>query len=383
MSNEQDDNGYERRELPPFAESAVTLLDAFEDMAFLIDVDRRVLMMNRALLEILGKRAEEVIGTSIYDYAPLPWKREHIDEIDMMLDTHKPVSSEVEINDYILEVRGFPVVDAEGCITRFAVILRDITETKRLREQVLQAELLHMEVKKDRDLLQKQEKFISMVSHELRNPLTTIRGSLDILEQYHDRLDAQKRKKHFQRIGQQVDAMKALLQDLLAIRQVGVEGFHFSPQPVEAGGCCRRIYDDIVQQAGDSHLFTLIDHSPAEPVLVDVNLLRHILENLMTNAIKYTPEGGEIRLKIDQDANDLIICVVDSGIGIPAVEQAHLFEPFFRAANANGYEGTGLGLPIARTCAEAHGGSINFESVEGRGTTFTVRLPKVQAGAGV
>jgi PAS domain S-box-containing protein len=363
--------------------AAALLMNAIEDMAFLINAERRVLCMNDALLQQLGKSVDDVIGTSIYDYAPLPWREGQADEIDAMFETQSPVFSEVEVYGCTVELRGYPVLDDIGDVSCFAVFMRDITERKRVEQQWLQSEMLRLEVQKDRDLLKKQEQFMSMVSHELRNPLTAIRGSLDILEQYYERLDDERRLKHFARIGQQVESMKSMLQDLLTLRKASSEGFQFAPQPVDVSLCCTQIYHDVVQESGNSRTFTLVDHGPTGFLMLDPTLLRHILVNLMTNAVKYTSHGGEIRLEIDQDDEDVICRVADNGIGIPTHEQKRLFEPFFRAGNTTRIEGTGLGLSIAQTCTQLHGGMISFDSIEGRGTTFCVRLPKVLAVEGV
>ncbi len=356
--------------------TATALINAFDDMAFLVDADRNVLIMNDTLLANIGKKACEVIGTSIYDHAPLPWQGNYADELDAIEETRAPVRSEVKVYGCTVELRGFPVFDDDGCIAQYAVFLRDITQQRRLQQQLLQSEMLRLELQNDRDLLTKQKKFVSMVSHELRNPLTTIRSSMEILELHYDDLTDERREVHFQRINEQVETMTAMLEDLLTFRRAESENFKFDAQPVYAGETCRAIFENIMMNQGVRHIFTFIDEGPTDPVYMDVNLLRHILENLLSNAIKYTPRGGEIRLQISEEIDDVVIHLSDAGIGIPENEQARLFEPFFRAGNATRIKGTGLGLSIARTCVEAHGGVINFQSVENEGTTFIIHLPR-------
>jgi signal transduction histidine kinase len=113
------------------------------------------------------------------------------------------------------------------------------------------------------------------------------------------------------------------------------------------------------------------------PMLLDEHLLQHILINLLTNALKYSPEDSQVSLHVCADGGDLVLEVEDHGIGIPPEDQARLFEPFHRAANATQVEGTGLGLAIVRENVLLHGGTISFTSMLGAGTTFTVRLPLV------
>jgi signal transduction histidine kinase len=104
-------------------------------------------------------------------------------------------------------------------------------------------------------------------------------------------------------------------------------------------------------------------------------LLRHILGNLLTNALKYSPAGSAVELQIFQEANELVLQVRDHGIGIPPEDMRRLFEPFYRASNVSNVNGTGLGLVIVKNSVEAHGGSLSVDSQVGIGTTFTVRLP--------
>jgi len=107
----------------------------------------------------------------------------------------------------------------------------------------------------------------------------------------------------------------------------------------------------------------------------DESLLRHILSNLLSNAVKYSAEGHPVRFEVNRDAGHLIFVVRDEGIGIPEADRSHLFEAFHRASNVGQTQGTGLGLLIVKRCVELLDGSISFESREGLGTTFTVRVP--------
>ncbi len=108
---------------------------------------------------------------------------------------------------------------------------------------------------------------------------------------------------------------------------------------------------------------------------LDEKILRHILINLLSNAIKYSPGGGEIRLQLSRSEGEVTLRISDQGIGIPVEDQARIFEVFHRASNAESFAGTGLGLAIVKSNVEAHGGTIMFDSNQGQGTVFTVRLP--------
>lgn len=362
-------------------QTAITLLNASDDMALLLDADRRVLVMNERLLKVLGKTQAEVIGRSIYEVAPQPWSRDREDELDAVVETGGSVRTEVDMMDHTVELRAYPVFDETGCLRRFAVFLRDVTKYRRTRRDLLQAEMLRLELQKDRDLFKRQAQLISFVSHELRTPLTAIQGSVDLLDTYGDQLDAERRQTHVGRIKEQVEVMKTMLTDLLTMRSLDSGTLKINPQPVELVAHCGALVAATAEHAATEQHFHLNASELPGPVQLDPDFLDHILNNLLSNAVKYTPPNGDITLSLEHstDAADgshwLLLHVQDTGIGIPQAAHARLFEPFYRAENARRHPGTGLGLAIARTYTEAHGGTLTCKSVEGQGTTFTVRLP--------
>lgn len=261
------------------------------------------------------------------------------------------------------------------------LILRDASERRLLEEERLKAEMLHLEVQKERELIELREQFISMISHEFRNPLAVILSSSELLERYRHRLTVERQTEHLHEIKHQVRNMSEMIEDILKISRARAGKIRFNPAPLDANEFCRVLLKRLQDTAGPRHRLVFASDGEYPNVLLDEKLLSHILMNLLTNAIKYSPQGGEVRLSLSSADGCLIFQVSDQGIGIPAADQEHLFKPFQRATNVGQIEGTGLGLAVVKDNLDLHGGTIAVESREGVGTTFTIWLPYQAAAA--
>jgi len=222
--------------------------------------------------------------------------------------------------------------------------------------------------------------FITMISHEFRNPLTNINLSADLLETQSGRWSEQKKQDRFQRIRKAIAQMTALLDDALALTKVESGNISLNPQDFNLYEFCLELTQDMQIAAGDRHHIKCSSPNQDQIVNLDRSLTAYILINLLSNAIKYSPEGGSIELKINYDnQNSLkkIICEVsDRGIGISSEDQKQLFDTFFRSQNVGMIKGNGLGLAIAKKCIEIQNGQIFVKSNLGIGTTFIVVLPQ-------
>ena len=217
--------------------------------------------------------------------------------------------------------------------------------------------------------------FVSLVSHEFRTPLNVIVTSADILSRYLERLPAEERAEHLASIQGSVKRMSGMMEDVLLLGKFESGMQKFQPEEIHLASWCRRFVDEM-QSATSARCplaLTLADFPPV--VRADESLLRHILANLVSNAAKYSPEGATVNLRVFHEGSDAVFRVEDHGIGIPEVDRPRLFEAFQRGSNAGHISGTGLGLVVVKRGVEMHGGSVEFASEEGRGTTFTVRLP--------
>ncbi|MEV6601031.1 ATP-binding protein [Actinoplanes sp. NPDC051346] len=237
------------------------------------------------------------------------------------------------------------------------------------REQQLVARLKELDTAKT--------DFMSTVSHELRTPLTSIAGYLELL------LDAEAgelgppQRKMLEVIGRNTRRLRELIEDILILSKIESGSFRPSRRPVDLGGHAESAVAQLASAAakGEVELRAEVDR-PLE-LTADPDQLDRVLTNLLSNAVKFTPAHGTVTLIARREDDDVCVSVSDTGMGIPLGEQEGLFSRFFRASNAvhQAIPGTGLGLAIVHTIVANHGGRISVESVEGSGTTVTVRLP--------
>lgn len=231
---------------------------------------------------------------------------------------------------------------------------------------------------RERELNDLKTRFVSMVSHEFRTPLTAVLSSAELLEHYGARFSEEKRLTHLHRIQATVQRMTGLLDDVLLVSRSEAGQFAFEPIPLNFADFFQEIVEEFQLGMGAQHhlVMELTGMGEGEaPPLMDGRLLHHILRNLISNAIKYSPAGSTVQVAARRESDRVIIRVTDQGIGIPADDMTHLFEPFHRADNVGSIAGTGLGLNIARRAVELHRGTMAVESVEGQGCTFIVDLP--------
>ncbi|MBN2303356.1 MAG: PAS domain S-box protein [Anaerolineae bacterium] len=254
-------------------------------------------------------------------------------------------------------------------------ITRNITERKRLEDESRNAAVMRAELQKEKEILALKEQFIATISHEFRTPLAVIKTSNDLLSQYYDRLAEDRRRELFHQIDQQIKDMIGLINDTLDFTRAQAGKTEVNRLPLDLGPFCRAIVDQFQFTNDWNHRLEYTGNPPEQPVSVDKRLLQHILTNLLSNAAKYTPDDARICFELDHTASEVIFRISDEGIGIPESDQARLFDPFYRAANVDAIKGSGLGLAIVKQYVDMHGGRIEVESQEGRGSTFSVLLP--------
>ncbi|MDM9585313.1 hybrid sensor histidine kinase/response regulator [Nostoc sp. GT001] len=251
--------------------------------------------------------------------------------------------------------------------------LRTVNETLQTRVEERTAELV-----KANELNQFKSEFVSMLSHDIRNPLNTILLAAGLLQNQDERLTKEKKQNHLKMIRSAIKNMAKLLDEVTFIGKADSGRLGFEVICLDLEAFCRQMVDEVRLIANDKQL-TLVFASfgQLDDALWDESLLRHILGNLLSNAIKYSLPGGMVRFELIGQEKAVIFRVQDWGIGIPQENQKRLFQPFRRADNVGNIPGTGLGLAIAKKCVDAHGGEIVVNSQVGVGTTFTVTLPLI------
>ena len=269
-----------------------------------------------------------------------------------------------------------PVVGTGGQLFGVICSLRDITERKDMEVQLRQV-LAH-----EMELSELKTRYVSMAAHDLRNPLAVILSAVDIIHQYSDRLTDEQKQVKYDNIRTSIKVMVDMLDDVLTIGQVESGKLIFTPAPVDVIAFCQNITAEAQQAIGTTQTINFSSQGACDTAYLDAKLLRHILGNLLSNALKYSPDKSAVTFTVDCEPDQIMFRVQDQGIGIPEDEQGQLFGTFHRASNARQVPGTGLGLAIVKQSVELHGGTITFESEENIGTTFTVTLPR-RAGAEV
>jgi signal transduction histidine kinase len=271
----------------------------------------------------------------------------------------------VEINAVLITWKGKPAT---------LNFLTDITERKRADEEIKNA------LDKEKELSELRSRFISMASHEFRTPLTSILTSTEILESFFTKLTEDQRNKNITRIKDNIRHMTQLLNDVLLIGKTQAGKLQLNLQPENLKSLCRTIIEqfEITIHSKTNHKLSFIETNLSESAMIDSKIIRQILENLISNAIKYSPDGGDVLFEAECTKEKIFFKIKDHGIGIPAEDQSKLFEPFHRAKNVGTISGTGLGLAIMKTSVELHGGTIIVDSSEGSGTTFTIEIPLIE-----
>lgn len=342
----------------------------------------RILYVNPAFEALSGYTAAEVLGRSPRFLQGPGSSRETLDVIRDALKAWQPVQADIlnyrkDGTSFWVELSIAPVADASGSFTHWVSVQRDITERKQAEKALQESE------ERYRQIAEAQKRFVSDAAHELRAPLTGIRGNLELLSRYPDIL-TEERVEMLDDAQRETSRLGRLITDLLALAR-GDAGQHIEFAPLRLDTLLAESLRNArhVAQAHQLELGQL----PEVIVLGDSDRLKQLALILFENALKYTPPGGAVQVSLSIQGDGVVLRVSDNGPGIAPGELERVFDRFYRADRSRtpGRDpgGTGLGLPIARSVAESHGGQVWLESEVGVGTVAFVRLPLASAESGV
>ncbi|MGB5818969.1 MAG: PAS domain S-box protein [Saonia sp.] len=263
----------------------------------------------------------------------------------------------------------------------FVAVILDITErkyyTERLEKKVRErTEQLQEALSKEKELNELKTRFLSLVSHEFKTPLSSILTSTTLLSKYTRGDQQEKRNKHVDTIKSKVKYLDTILNDFLSVERLesGKVNYKFTTFPLS------KLVNEVVYDANmllkTGQRIQYPEQIDEQIIEFDEKILELVLSNLLHNAIKYSPEDSIIDIQVHQKGNDLVLKVIDQGMGIPEVDQKFIFNRYFRAQNALLNQGTGIGLNIVRRHLENLDGSITFRSTENVGSTFIIKIPK-------
>lgn len=249
----------------------------------------------------------------------------------------------------------------------------NITERKQLELEIEKA------LDAERELHSLKSRFVSMVSHEFRNPMAVILSSSDLLLNYSDKLSDDRRRSHLTKINKQIERLNNLLSEVSFINKNQIVGYQLNLKEIPIKKFLQHTIDEILSVTDTEIGVELFDHTDERNVLLDPVLIEKMFSNLISNAVKYARPNTIVTITSECVEDLLKITIKDEGIGIPEADQKYFFvEPFHRGTNVGMVGGTGLGHTIIKQAVDAHGGEISFTSREGVGTTFTVELPLYQ-----
>lgn len=360
------------------AEVVRLFIDDAPDAVLVSDATGRIIFVNRRTETLFGYPRTQLLGSQVETLLPERLRRTHVGHRAgyHTAPRMRPMGIGLDLfgrrkdgTEFPVEISLSPLTTATGLFV--ISIIRDITTRKQLEAELRVAQ-------READRL--KDEFIAIAAHELRNPLAALKGFAEMLRvqtaRGHGPPLANWQTEAVEAIDQAADRLSELTDDLLDVTrlQAGKLELHLAPHNLVA--LTRRVVARQ-QSLTERHALTLAAALEAIRVEMDAPRIEQVLNNIISNAIKYSPDGGTITitLRADDAAGTVTLRVSDQGIGIPADEQARIFGRFARAANAEGIGGTGLGLYLCRALVERHGGTIAFTSVEGVGSTFTVTLP--------
>ncbi len=377
---------------------------------WVINANSQTVLVNQMMAGLLGCSPDEMLGKSMFEFMDATGQEIALKNVERrrqgIRERHDFKFQRRDGTDLWVIISTNPLFDASGHYIGALGMVTDITERKQWEDFLQEAneqlgiqvttqntklqDALHrlqQEMKKrkqvehelrvalarEKELNQLKSRFVSMVSHEFGNPLAVILTSSELIENI--QLRADEKAKYFCMIREAIAHMSQLMQDVLLIGEGETEPFQVMPTLLDLTQFCDHILTELRLNLGQNHQLHMVNHCDDLIVWIDVKLLRQILSNLLTNAIKYSPHGGTIQLELIRQDTQFVIQVKDEGIGIPQQDIPCLFDSFMRAGNVGKIPGTGLGLAVVKHCVHLLQGQINVSSEVGKGTTFQVSLP--------
>ena len=373
-----------------------------------IDENGLIELINPAACTLFDYQSDEVIGKNISMLMPQPDKDAHDDYIFRHQRTGK--ANIIGIGREVLGLRKdgsiFPFrlglsevqfsgrkiytgfihdlskeKEAERRLKEYASHLEELVEerTLSLKETVKALEYakegLSQSLEKEKELGQLKSRFVSMASHEFRTPLTSVKLSASLIEKYAEPLASPNISKHVHKIKQAVSSLTVILNDFLSLEKLEAGKEEVAYDTFDLVKFSEEIAEEMQVMAKQNQNIIYQHTGTKSTVKLDEKLLKNCINNLITNAIKYSGENTFIDFTTEINDQHCIVTVKDNGIGIPEADQKHLFEAFFRAHNTGTIPGTGLGLNIVTRYAGLMNGKVDFKSVINQGTLFTISFP--------
>lgn len=363
---------------------------AFQDAPIgiaLVDLEGRVLKANQALYDITGYDGDQLVAKRFADLVhPGDRETEERNARELLASDCRAFTVENRFvrrdGSALWALHSASLVrDDDDQPLNFIAHVQDITRQREDAEALAAAKHeLEGQVDQMQELDRLKEEFVAIVTHELRTPITSVAGYLDLLLEVEedDPAPLEPHRRHYAEVARRnAQRLIDLVSDLLLVRRLESGHEELARVKLDLSALTYDRLESMSPAAGAKHVGITVDVAAGIVVDADPRRLAQVIDNLLSNAVKYTPEGGNVWVSLANGGPTVRLAVRDNGIGVPANEQEQLFDPFFRASNVTrgAVSGTGLGLVVTRQLVEAHGGTIAVDSVAGTGSTFRVTLP--------
>lgn len=355
--------------------------DSIDEMIIITDREGNILRANKAVARRLNLPIQEVIGLPCHRVVcPIDESGSVCCPVEEVVKTKRPVSIEMDVphKGWSFWVTAYPFdLDERGEVSTIINIYTDTTHLKRITR-----------LEEDRKRLEEVSRFraqlVSLISHEIRNPLTSIHGYIELLSTR--QVDDETRKRWMGIIHEQIERIQRLADEILQTSRIEAGRLEIKRAKFSLKGLVEEIVEVFKYRSEAHHLEVDIPEGiPFASILYgDREKIGYVLNNLLDNAIKYSPGGGRVFIKVEVQDGQILVGVRDEGVGIPPEEREKVFEPFYRVERGEtiGIGGVGIGLSICKTIIELHGGRIWVESEPGKGSIFYFTVP-VGEGKGV
>jgi two-component system, sensor histidine kinase and response regulator len=360
------------------------LLSTSQERVYFKDRMSRFLLVSEGWIAAYtpGRTADELIGKTDFDVFSAQHASAAFEDEQRIIRTGEPLVGKVELETYShrpdawVSTTKMALRDGNGRIIGTFGITRDVTAQIRAEQALLdQAQQLSLQNERLRELDGMKDEFIGLVSHELRTPLTSIIGYVKLLRD--KRTSEASADQYAEVIQRNSQRLLRLVEDLLFLSQTHSGTMAVELRSADLAEITESAVEEMRPEAERKHIDLIYSAAGAPRLPVDATRIAQLLGNLISNAVKFTPDGGKVEVRVGTDTDKAVLEVADTGVGIPAADRDRIFDRFFRSAIATRQviPGTGLGLTIAKNIVAAHNGVITVDSEEGRGSTFRIRLP--------
>ena len=346
------------------------------DWVIITDSYDRIVFVNKCLIDLMNTKGdiENIIGEKMTNVFPFiteddlaEYKKKVTEKNDLAFEKEYKIFEK----KYHTHNRIIPVIN-NGKLIQLITIITDLSGFQQENKKIENTQ------KNEKELNSMKSNFLSVVSHEFRTPLAGILSSTQLLQKYYQKWETEKNEKYLNQIVDSVNYVTNILDHLSVIDNDSNNTISLKPVSVDITEFLESIITENKLLFNTEISIHKSFNLQETEHYIDKNLIRYIIGNILNNAIKFTQQPSEIFFSVDDNSQNLIFIITDFGIGIPSGEQTYIFEPFYRASNAENIKGTGFGLSVVKRMIDLYNGKIFVKSQLNKGTSITIILPKIE-----